>query len=68
MRRVVVTGMGMVTPLGCGVESHLARLIAGKSGARRIDRFQGRRPACQIACLVPRGPTAASGTFDPDDR
>ena len=55
MRRVVVTGLGMVTPLGCGVETTWARLLAGKSGASRIDRFDVSDLACQIACMIPRG-------------
>ena len=42
MRRVVVTGMGMVTPLGCGVEPTWQRLVKGESGAKKIDTFEGR--------------------------
>ena len=48
MRRVVVTGMGMVTPLGCGVEHTWARLIAGESGAKAIDTFDVSDIACKI--------------------
>ena len=40
MRRVVITGLGMVTPLGCGVEATWANAIAGKSGARKVTEFE----------------------------
>ena len=65
MRRVVVTGLGMVTPLGCGVEPTWQRLIAGHSGASRIDRFEVSDISCQIACMVPRG-DGSNGTFNAD--
>ena len=56
MRRVVVTGLGMVSPLGCGVEVSWKNLLAGKSGGVRIVDFPVDDLACQIACRVPRGP------------
>jgi 3-oxoacyl-[acyl-carrier-protein] synthase II len=65
MRRVVVTGMGMVTPLGCGVEATWSRLIAGASGARRVDTFEVSDLPCQIACMIPYGDGTA-GTYNPD--
>jgi 3-oxoacyl-[acyl-carrier-protein] synthase II len=65
MRRVVVTGLGMVTPLGCGVDATWQALLEGRSGARRIDTFDASDLPCQIACFVPRGDGAA-GTFNPD--
>jgi 3-oxoacyl-[acyl-carrier-protein] synthase II len=65
MRRVVVTGMGMLTPLGCGVETTWARLLKGESGARRVDRFNVSDIACQIACMIPRG-DGSNGTYNPD--
>jgi 3-oxoacyl-[acyl-carrier-protein] synthase II len=65
MRRVVVTGLGMVTPLACGVESTWRRLINGESGARRIETFDVSDLAAKIACQVPRG-DGSNGTFDPD--
>ena len=55
MRRVVVTGLGMVTPLGCGVETSWSNLLAGKSGAIRVSEFAVDDLACQIACVIPRG-------------
>ena len=66
MRRVVVTGLGMVTPLGCGVEASWSNLLAGKSGAVRIADFPVDDLACQIACQIPRG-SKADGKFNPDD-
>lgn len=66
LRRVVVTGMGMVSPLGCGVETTWANILASKSGARKIDDFQVDDIACQIAHRVPIGPTA-EGKFNADD-
>ncbi|BBE71491.1 beta-ketoacyl-ACP synthase II [Oharaeibacter diazotrophicus] len=66
MRRVVITGLGMVTPLGCGVETTWSALLAGRSGARRITEFQVDDLACQIACIIPRG-DGTDGSFNPDD-
>ncbi|MBI2716902.1 MAG: beta-ketoacyl-ACP synthase II [Rhizobiales bacterium] len=65
MRRVVVTGMGMLTPLACGVEATWARLLKGESGAKKIDRFDVSDIACQIACVIPRG-DGSDGTYNPD--
>ncbi|HEY0223061.1 MAG TPA: beta-ketoacyl-ACP synthase II [Pseudolabrys sp.] len=65
MRRVVVTGMGMLTPLACGVEPTWQRLIKGESGASKIDRFDVSDIACKIACSIPRG-DGSNATFDPD--
>ena len=65
MRRVVVTGLGMVTPLACGVEPTWQRLVNGESGARRIESFDVSDLAAKIACQVPRGDGSA-GTFNPD--
>src|SRR3954454_11329124 len=65
MRRVVVTGMGMVTPLGCGVEANWSRLIAGESGARKIDTFEVSDISCQIAGVIPVG-DGTGGTYNAD--
>jgi 3-oxoacyl-[acyl-carrier-protein] synthase II len=64
-RRVVVTGLGLVTPLACGVEESWSRLIAAKSGASKITSFETSDLATKIACQVPRG-DGANGTFNPD--
>ncbi len=66
MRRVVVTGLGMVTPLGCGVELNWARLLAGASGAGSITSFDASDLPARIACNIPRG-DGTEGTFNPDD-
>jgi 3-oxoacyl-[acyl-carrier-protein] synthase II len=65
MRRVVVTGLGLVTPLACGVEDTWSRLLAGQSGARPITAFPAEDLATKIACSVPRG-DGSDGTFNPD--
>ncbi|MDC7788979.1 beta-ketoacyl-ACP synthase II [Rhodoplanes sp. TEM] len=65
MRRVVVTGLGMVTPLGCGVEPTWKRLLAGESGASKIDRFEVSDLPAKIACTIPRG-DGSDGTWNPD--
>ncbi len=72
MRRVVVTGIGLVTPLGCGREVVWERLLAGRSGLGRIEHFETDDLACKIAGLVPRtdgrggGREGDAGVFDPD--
>ena len=65
MKRVVVTGMGMLTPLACGVEPTWKRLINGESGARKIDRFEVSDIACRIACIIPRG-DGSDGSYNAD--
>ncbi|GJD29728.1 3-oxoacyl-[acyl-carrier-protein] synthase 2 [Methylobacterium adhaesivum] len=65
MRRVVVTGLGMVTPLASGVEATWSRLIAGESAAKAVTAFPVDDLACRIACSVPFG-NGSDGTFDPD--
>jgi 3-oxoacyl-[acyl-carrier-protein] synthase II len=65
MNRVVVTGLGMVTPLAAGVEATWRRLLAGESGAARVESFDVSDIACQIAAQVPRG--AAPDAFNPDE-
>ncbi|MCL7997905.1 beta-ketoacyl-ACP synthase II [Brucella sp. 21LCYQ03] len=65
MRRVVITGLGLVSPLASGVEETWKRLIAGESGARRVTEFEVDDLACQIACRIPLG-DGANGTFNPD--
>ncbi len=72
MRRVVVTGLGLVSPVGCGVEVAWANLLASKNGAKKIQHFDVSDLACQIAAMVPRidgrggGNPNLAGVFDPD--
>lgn len=66
MRRVVVTGLGLVTPLASGVEATWSRLLAGQSGAGPITRFDTANVVTGYACEVPRG-DGTDGTFNPDD-
>ena len=66
LRRVVVTGMGIVSPLGCGIEPTWANILASRSGAKRIDDFQVDDIACQIAYRIPLG-SYADGKFNPDE-
>ena len=65
MRRVVVTGLGLVSPLANGVEETWKRLLAGQSAARRVTEFEVDDLACQIACRIPVG-DGTDGTFNPD--
>jgi 3-oxoacyl-[acyl-carrier-protein] synthase II len=65
MRRVVVTGLGMVTPLASGVEATWSRLIAGESAAKVVTAFPVDDLACRIACSVPFG-DGSDGSFNPD--
>jgi len=66
MRRVVVTGLGLVTPLGADVETVWANLIAGKSGAGPITKFDASDQKCRIACEVK--PADHEYGFDPNKR
>ena len=61
MKRVVVTGIGLVTPLGCGTDINWKNLISGVSGAKKISKFDANDYKCQVACEVPTdGKTAGS--------
>ena len=66
MRRVVVTGLGMVTPLASGVEESWTRILDGQSGAGTIERFDANHLGTNYACEVPYG-DGSDGTFNPDD-
>src|SRR5215210_886702 len=66
MRRVVVTGLGMLTPLGCGVETTWKRIVKGERGAKKVDSFEVSDLPSKIACIVPRG-DGTGGTYNPDD-
>ncbi|HWK00908.1 MAG TPA: beta-ketoacyl-ACP synthase II [Xanthobacteraceae bacterium] len=65
MRRVVVTGLGMVTPLGADVEATWQNILAGKSGAARIEKFDVSDLPCKIASQIKRG-DGSNSTFNPD--
>ena len=65
MRRVVVTGIGVVSPLASGAEITWDRLLKGESGIRGIQAFDVQDLPCKIAGMVPRG-DAASGGFNAD--
>ncbi len=73
MRRVVVTGLGLVSPLGAGIDAPWRRLIAGESAAGPIGRFDVSALPCRIAAEVPRsdgyagGEAAGDAAFNPDD-
>ena len=66
MRRVVVTGLGMVTPLGSGVDVTWKKILEGQSGANKVTNFKVDDLACQIACQIPRD-ASVEGAFNPDD-
>jgi 3-oxoacyl-[acyl-carrier-protein] synthase II len=71
MRRVVITGIGLVTPLAAGREATWSRLIAGRSGANTIEHIKVDDLPCKIACIVPRKDGRGGGAgdehaFDPD--
>ena len=66
MRRVVVTGIGLVTPFGIGIQNNWNQLIEGKSGISTIQSFDVSDLPARIAGQVPRGPTAES-LFQADD-
>ena len=65
MRRVVVTGMGLVSPLACGVEESWQRVLAGQSGAGPIRHFDADHLPARIACEIPVG-DGSNGTYNPD--
>ena len=66
MRRVVITGVGMVTPLACGAEETWKRILAGENAAQRIENFEIDDVAAQIACQIKFG-DGSDGTFNPSD-
>jgi 3-oxoacyl-[acyl-carrier-protein] synthase II len=66
LRRVVVTGMGIVSPLGCGLDATWTNILAGESGAKKVDDFEVSDIACQIAHRVPLG-DYAEGKYNPDE-
>jgi 3-oxoacyl-[acyl-carrier-protein] synthase II len=66
LRRVVVTGLGIVSPLANGIEHTWKRMLASQSGISKVEHFDVSDIACQIAGQVPRG-DGSNGTFSADD-
>ena len=66
MKRVVVTGMGLVSPFGCGKSLNWNSLISAKSCARKITKFDPTKYKCQVACEVPIG-NGENGSFNAED-
>ena len=66
MKRVVVTGLGLVTPLGCGVNHSWDNLLSGISGVKKITKFDPINHKCKVACEVPLG-SAIDGKFNPEE-
>ncbi len=66
MKRVVVTGIGLVTPLGCGIDINWKNLISGVSGAKKISKFDVSNYKCQVACEVPID-SKIEGAFVPEE-
>lgn len=67
MRRVVITGMGMVSPLGVGVDKNWAAITSGQSGIRKITRFDASDMTSQVAGMVPYQNEGVADGFNPDD-
>lgn len=67
MRRVVITGMGIVSPLGVGVDKNWAEITAGKSGIRKITRFEASDMSSQVAGMVPYQSEGVADGFNADD-
>ena len=65
MRRVVITGIGLVTPVGVGVDYAWSNILSGKSGAKRVTEFDVSDIPCQIGCFIPRG--SGPGEYNPDE-
>ncbi|MGB3415794.1 MAG: beta-ketoacyl-ACP synthase II [Mesorhizobium sp.] len=65
MRRVVVTGLGLVSPFGMGFEHGWKELLSGRSAAKRVTEFEVDDLACQVAHVIPRG-DGSNGTFNPE--
>src|ERR1043166_5277002 len=66
MRRVVVTGLGLLSPFGMGVEHSWRELLSGRSAARRVTEFEVDDLACKIAHIIPRGADAPTGPSNPE--